>query len=186
MMLRNLLVCQVQSSRFKDLLPVIVRILFTLVRFWYFSVRRFLYLSYTFTFDLFFMQSIISRWASLNTLRNSCDKSFTLMLQFRNLCLASFFVKTNCFWYSMVIRVTFCDLIGGFILNDFGVRSSVKHFFKKINWFFDTAALAFLLLEFRTMKLKYSKTRDLFDYLFWLSYLRVTFRILSTKPLQKH
>ena len=57
----------------------------------------------------------------------------------------------------MVIRVTFCDLIGGFILNDFGVRSSVKHFFKKINWFFDTAALAFLLLEFRTMKLKHSK-----------------------------
>ena len=70
----------------------------------------------------------------------------------------------------MVIRVTFCDLIGGFILNDFGVRSSVKHFFKKINWFFDTAALAFLLLEFRTMKLNHSKTRDLFDYLFWLSY----------------
>ena len=39
-----------------------------------------------------------------------------------------------------MIRVAFWDLIGGLILSDFGVISCVKHFSKKINWFFDTAA----------------------------------------------
>ena len=147
MLLRNLLVCQVQSWRFdKELFPIVVCILLTLVRFWYFPIRGFLFLIYTFTYNLFFMHSIISKWVSLNTLCNSCDKSFTLILQFRNLCLASFFAKTNnCFWYSIMIRVTFCDLIGGLILNNFGVRSC----------FFDTAGSTFLVLEFRTMKLKY-------------------------------
>ena len=76
---------------------------------------------------------------------NSCDKSFTLILSFLNLCLASFFAKTNDFFrWSLVIGVAFCDLIGGLVLNDFGVTSFVKHFPKKINWFFDAAALIFL------------------------------------------
>ena len=30
------------------------------------------------------------------------------------------------------------------------------------------------------------KTRDLLDYLLWLFYPKVTFRIWNTKPLQKH
>ena len=38
-----------------------------------------------------------------------------------------------------MIRVAFCDLSGSLILSDFGVTSSVKHFSKNINWFFDTS-----------------------------------------------
>ena len=36
--------------------------------------------------------------------------------------------------------MAFWDLIGGLILSDFRVTSCVKHFSKKINWFFNTAA----------------------------------------------
>ena len=91
------------------------------------------------------MRSIVSKGASLSTLLNSCDKSFTSMLYFRDLCLALLFAKTNKFFrYSLVIRVAFYVLIGDLILNDFGVASFVKHFSKKIFFFFDTAALIFL------------------------------------------
>ena len=129
----------------KNLLPVIFCVLFLLVKIWYFSVRWFFFLTYYFSFDIFVMRPMVSKWASLNMLLNSCNKSFTSMLQFRNLCLTSFLAKTNnYFQYSLVMQVAFCDLIGGLILNDFRVTSYVKHFSKTINCFFDTAALIFL------------------------------------------
>ena len=145
MMLRDLLIVKFKTAGLsKHLLPVILCILFPLVRFCYFSIRCFL-LTYSFSFDLFAMRSIVSKWVSLNMLLNSCDKSFPLMLWFHNLCLTSFVAKTNNFFsYSLLARVAFCTLIGGLIVNDFGITSCVKHFSKKINWFFDTVALIFL------------------------------------------
>ena len=118
------------------MLPVLFCILFPFTKFWYFFIRWFLFLTYSFFFDLFVMRAIVSKWTSLNTLLNFCDESFTLILYFCNLYLASFFAKIiNFFWYSLVMRVAFCYLIGALILNNFGVTSFVNHFTKKINLF---------------------------------------------------
>ena len=52
---------------------------------------------------------------------------------------------------------------------------------------YELAELCFSKCFFcETIKLEYSKTRDLVDYLLWLFYPKVTFRIWNTKPLPKH
>ena len=64
----------------KDLLPLNACVLFPLFKYWYFSVMWFLSLTYSLSFELFVMCSIVSKYGSINTLLNSYDTSFTLIL----------------------------------------------------------------------------------------------------------